>query len=104
MENPQDFLICTLTIRQKILFVSKESESKIKYNEALVWGLFLHALETGLADETIWAKIRPLLKNASMADEELIEAISQAMSAKKRTGSVRQESVYERLGTSNSVA
>ena len=80
-ENAQDFLIRALTIRQKILLASKESESKIKYDEELVQGLFFYALETGLADETIQAKIRPLLKNASAADEELIEVMSQAMSA-----------------------
>ena len=44
----------------------------------MVLGLFLHAIE---ADETIRAKIRPLLKNPSVADEDLIEAMSLAMSA-----------------------
>ena len=71
-ESPQEFLIRALTIRQKIVFASKESDTKIKYDEGLVQGLFLHALETGLADETIRAKMRPLLKNESVADEELI--------------------------------
>jgi hypothetical protein len=60
---------------------SKESDTKIKYDEGLVQGLFLHALETGLADETIRAKMRPLLKNESVADEELIEVMSSAMAA-----------------------
>ena len=70
-----------MTTRQKIVFASQESDSKIKYDEELVQGLFLHAVETGLADETIRAKIRPLLKNPSVADEDLIEAMSLAMSA-----------------------
>lgn len=80
-EDPQSFLIRALTIRQKIVFASQESDSKIKYDGELVQGLFLHAVETGLADETIRAKIRPLLKNTSVADEDLIEAMSLAMSA-----------------------
>ena len=80
-ESPQEFLIRALTIRQKIVFASKESDTKIKYDEGLVQGLFLHALETGLADETIRAKMRPLLKNESVADEELIEVMSSAMAA-----------------------
>ena len=54
------------------MFASKESDTKIKYDEGLVQGLFLHALETGLADETIRGKMRPLLKNVSVADKELI--------------------------------
>jgi hypothetical protein len=63
------------------VFASKESDTKIKYDEGLVQGLFLHALETGLADETIRAKMRPLSKNESVADEELIEVMSSAMAA-----------------------
>ncbi len=80
-EDPQSFLIRALTTRQKIVFASQESDSKIKYDEELVQGLFLHAVETGLADETIRAKIRPLLKDPTVADEDLIEAMSLAMSA-----------------------
>ena len=70
-----------MTTRQKIVFASQESDSKIKYDEELVQELFLNAVETGLADETIRAKIRPLLKNPSVADEDLIEAMSLAMSS-----------------------
>ena len=80
-EDPQSFLIRALTVRQKIIFASKESGSNITYDESSVQGLFLHALETGLIDETIRAKMRPTLKNPSVADEDLIEAMSMAMSA-----------------------
>ena len=80
-EDPQSFLIRALTTRQKIVFASQESDSKIKYDEELVQGLFLHGVETRLADATIRAKIRPLLRNPSVADEDLIEAMSLAMSA-----------------------
>ena len=44
-------------------------------------GLFLHALETGLIDETIRAKMRPTLQNPLVTDEDLIEAMNMAMSA-----------------------
>jgi hypothetical protein len=80
-EDPQSFLIRALTVRQKIIFVSMESGSNITYDESSVQGLFLHALETGLIDDTIRAKMRPTLKNPSVADEALIEAMSMAMSA-----------------------
>jgi len=46
-----------------------------------VESLFLHALETGLADETIRAKVRPLTQNPQVADEDLIEVMSPAISA-----------------------
>jgi hypothetical protein len=61
-EDPQSFLIRALTVRQKIIFVSMESGSNITYDENSVQGLFLHALETSLIDETIRAKMRPTLK------------------------------------------
>ena len=80
-EDPQSFLIRALTIRQGIIFASKESGSHITYDEKSVQGLFLHALETGLIDETIRAKLRPTLKNPSVADEDLIEAMNIVMSA-----------------------
>lgn len=80
-EDPPSFLMRALTIRQKIISASKESGTGIKYDASSVQSLFLHALETGLADETIRAKIRPLTQNPSVADEDLIEAMSLAMSA-----------------------
>ncbi len=60
-EDPQAFLMRALTIRQKIIFASKESGSEITYDSASVQSLFLHALETGLKDETIRAQLRPLV-------------------------------------------
>ena len=80
-EDPQTFLIRALTMRQKIIFASKESGDSIKYDESAVQGLFLHALETGLIDETIRAKMGPTIKNPGVADEDLIEAMNMAMSA-----------------------
>ncbi|CAB4017738.1 Hypothetical predicted protein [Paramuricea clavata] len=80
-EDPQAFLMRALTIRQKIIYASKESDSAIKYDGASVQSLFLHALETGLKDETIHAKIRPLTDNANVSDEQLIEAVFMAVSA-----------------------
>ena len=80
-EEPQSFLMRALTIRQKIISASKESDSGIKYDASSVQSLFLHAVETGLAGETIRAKIRPLTRDPNVADEDLIGAVSLAISA-----------------------
>ena len=56
-EDPQSFLMRALTVRHRIINSSKESDSGIKYDASSVQSLFLHAVETGLADETIRAKI-----------------------------------------------
>lgn len=80
-EDPQSFLMRALTLRQKIVFASKEADSGITYDSSSVQSLFLHALETGLKDETIRAKIRPALAKKTVTDEELIEAMFLAVSA-----------------------
>ena len=80
-EDPQSFFMRALTVRQKITTASKELDSGIKYDASSVQSLFLHAVETGLADETIRAKIRPLTQNPKVADEDLIGAMSLAISA-----------------------
>ena len=56
-EDHQALLMRALTIRQKIIFASKEFGNEIAYDSSSVLSLFLHALETGLKDETIRAKI-----------------------------------------------
>ena len=80
-EDPQSFLMRALTLRQKIVFASREADSGITYDSSSVQSLFLHALETGLKDETIRAKIRPALAKKPVTDEELIEAMFLAVSA-----------------------
>jgi hypothetical protein len=82
-----------LTIRQKIIYASKESDSAIKYDGASVQSLFLHVLETALKDETIRAKIRPLTDNANMSDEQLIEAVFMAVSAETERGNKFSQSL-----------
>ena len=70
----------TLTIRQKVISASKESDSGVKYDASSVQSLFLYALETGLGDETIRAKIRPLTQNPKVTDEDLFGAMRQVLS------------------------
>lgn len=79
-ENPQTFLMKALELRQKILFASKEASATIKYDQQLVQSLFLHCLETGLRDDAVRVKMRPLLQNTEVSDEELIKEISLASS------------------------
>ena len=70
-----------LTVKQKIISASKESDSGIKYDASSVQSLFLHAVKTGLAEETIRAKITPFIQNPKVADEDLIGAMSLGISA-----------------------
>jgi len=80
-ESPQDFLVRALNLKQQIIFVSHASDGSIKYEPSLVQALFLHVIETGLQDEAVRAKLRPLLEVASVTDEQLMEKVNRIMSA-----------------------
>ena len=82
-ESPQDFLLRTLNLKQQIIFVSNATDGTIKYELSLVEALLLHFLETGLKDETVRAKLRPLLEVATVTDEQLIAKVNRIMSAER---------------------
>ena len=86
-KDPQSFLMRELTIRQKVISASKEPDIEVTHDASSVQTLFLHALETGLTDKTIHAKIRPLTKNPKVADKDLIGAMSLAISAEAERSS-----------------
>ena len=67
-----------MSLRQKLIVLSKYPITEIKYDQDLVQRLFLKSLETGLTSETIMTEIKPLLRNPSVSDEDLIFAIGQA--------------------------
>ena len=77
-EDPQAFLMRALELRQKILFVSKESDTTVKYEKQLVQNLFIHSVETGLRDDAIRVKIRPYLQKPNVLDEQLISELNKA--------------------------
>ena len=79
-ESAEDFLIRALELRQQVLFTSRVMEEDVKYSHELVQTVLLRALETGIKNETICAKMRPLFKKHDVTDEELIKRVGDAMS------------------------
>ena len=75
-EDLQSFLMCLLNIRQKVLFVAQESDSKLKANTALIQLLFLQTLESGMQSENIRTRLRPVLEKQNVLDEEIIHQLS----------------------------
>ena len=109
-ESPQSFLIRALDLRQKVLFASKEAGVKIKYDESLVQGLFLHSLETGLHHEAVRSKLRPFLQQLEVTDELLIEQMNLIVSTETeqqkkfgRASQVRQRKVNNVQAVKSSV-
>ena len=82
-EDTQSYLIRALNLRQKVLFASQELESALKYDPVLVQGVFLHVVENGLRNDNIRNKIRPVLSQAHVQDEELIHQITTAIIAEE---------------------
>lgn len=63
MQKPtQDFLNRLLDLKQKVLFVSQESESGLKYDPTLVHVMFKHSLSIGLQSENIKLEMKPYLQ------------------------------------------
>ena len=82
-EDTQAFLMRLLTIRQKVLFVAQESDSKLKANTELVQSVFLQTLESGVQSENIRTRLRPVLEKHDVSDEEIIHQLSSAVSGEE---------------------
>ena len=80
-ESPLDFLMRALKLRQHILLASQESDSKIRYDQSLLQNVFLNALETGLANESIRNRMRPIFQSPTVTDEMLIREMNTAVTA-----------------------
>ena len=71
-----------LNLKQQVIFVSNATDGSIKYEPSLVQALFLHVLGTGLQDEAVRVKLRPLLEVVSVTDEQLMAKVNRIMSAR----------------------
>lgn len=79
-EKPQEFLIRLLDLKQKILFVSQETDSELKYDPTLVHGMYVHSFSLGLQNENIKIEMKPYLEKKTMSDEELFEKLNVCVS------------------------
>lgn len=75
-ETPQNFLIRTMDLRQKILFASQEADSSLKYDPVLVQSLFMHTVLTGLQSDNIKGDLQPYLLQTDTSDELLLEKLN----------------------------
>ena len=78
-EEPQIFLIRAQNLREKIIHASKEANTKFKYDPEHVQSMFLYTTETGLIINNLRGRIRPLLQNVAISDEELISRLNLAV-------------------------
>ena len=78
-EEPQNFLLHALNLREKVIFASKAENAKIKYEPAQCQLMFLHAVETGLISNTLRTRMRTHLQRPDVTDAELINELNVAV-------------------------
>ena len=76
-ESALNFLMRCLKLREHVNVSSQEQNAAITFD---VQSVFIHSVETGLIDDTIRNRMRPLLQNEKVPDETLIREMSFAMS------------------------
>ena len=78
-EEPQNFLLRALNLREKVIFASKAENAKVKYEPAQCQSMFLHAVETGLISNTLRTRMRTHLQRPDATDAELINELNVAV-------------------------
>ena len=78
-ESAKEYVIRLMSLRQKILFVSREETCSYSFD--LIQNRFVHAVLVGLRNENIQNELCPILKSHdTLSDEILLEHLSLAMS------------------------
>ena len=72
-ETPQQFLLHSLDVRNKVGFASKESDCEVQYDEPLIQKTFMKSFETGLRNNILAANLRPILCASKLSDEDLMK-------------------------------
>ena len=85
-EGPLNFMRAP-KLREQVLMSSQEPGSKMQYDKQLVQNVFLHSLETGLIDNTIRLRCRPLLQDQKLSDNNLINELNLAVAAGNKKAS-----------------
>ncbi len=76
-ETPQQFLYRMISLKQKILFCSKQVNSDIRYDDHTVQSVFMHTVSQGigLKHSDIRRELRPFLLDSSVSDETLLRQV-----------------------------
>ena len=79
-ETATQFVYRAMSLRQKLILASKCPGAEIPFDKNLIRKLFFKAVETGITNDNIIAEIKPIIKEGSVSDEDLIFAVGQASS------------------------
>ncbi|KAL1261164.1 hypothetical protein QQF64_008991 [Cirrhinus molitorella] len=76
-ETPQQFLYRMISLKQKILFSSRQVNSDIRYDDQTVQSVFIHTVSQGigLKHSDIRRELRPFLSDSTVSDETLLRHV-----------------------------
>ncbi|KAL0150158.1 hypothetical protein M9458_054585 [Cirrhinus mrigala] len=76
-ETPQQLLYRMISLKQKILFCSRQVNSDIKYDDHTVQSVFIHTVSQGIGPKhsDIRQELRPFLSDSSVSDETLLRHV-----------------------------
>ena len=86
----------SLKLRQQVFFSSQEPGSTIQYDQTLVQSVFINTVETGVSDESIRTRLRPILQQQLLLDEQLIREVNLAVSS--------ENEIISKLGTRKKIS
>ena len=94
-ETALTFVIRAMKLREQVIEAS-EAENSMKYNQELVQSLFLHAVRTGLSDDSVRTRMEPLLKkDVMMGDERLIAELN-VVASEETERKLKREKIVEK--------
>ncbi len=76
-ETPQQFMYRMISLKQKILFCSRQVNSDIRYDDHTVQSVFIHTVSQGIGvkHSDIRRELRPFLLDSSVSDETLLRQV-----------------------------
>lgn len=94
-ETPQQFLYRMMGLKQKVIFMSKQTDADIKYEAQTAQNVFLRTIYQGLNEkhDDIRRELRPLLSDPAVTDDMLLRQVNKTTSEESER--------KRRLGRSN---
>ena len=89
-QSASDFVFDLMDLRQRVVFVSKESNSDVQFNESLVQTQFIRSLISGLRNDNIRNELKPAVKE-DIDDDDLIELVNAAISSENERSSKQKK-------------
>ena len=98
-ETANEFLMRVMNLRQMVVFASQEDQSKLQYDKKLVQSTFIQTVSTGLTS-ALRGEMRHYLQSPNISDEDLLEALSTAVTLEEKRSQKRSSRPVVRAITS----